>query len=70
MALHFNMTVVESDDPVLLVKWIKKSHFPETFALSELDILSIIRMSRTRNKSLHDRLKSWYGDINPKFRLI
>lgn len=70
MSLHFKMTISESDDPILLVKWIKKSHFPDTFTLTELDILSIIRMSRTRNKTLHERMKRWYGDIEPRFRLI
>ena len=70
MSLHFELNITESDDPILLVKWLKKSQFPEVFMFSELDILSIIRMSRTRNKALHERLKEWYGDIDPRFRLI
>lgn len=70
MVLKFKMYVEEPDAPTIFEKWILTNKFPKSLMLSELDILSIIRMSRLRNRKLYDRILPWYGKIDQKFRLI
>jgi len=70
MPLTFRITIEEADSPSMFIKWAKANDFPKDFSICELELLSMIRMSRSRNKSLYDRLAKWYGSIDQKFRLI
>jgi hypothetical protein len=68
--LHFTVTIVESDSWNIFEKWAKASEFPMSLKLTEFDVLSIIRMSRNRNKELYDKILTWYGGIDQKFRVL
>jgi hypothetical protein len=36
-----------------------------TFVFDECNMISIIKMSKTRNKTLHRRLMKWFQEVNP-----
>jgi len=68
--LHFTVTIDEADSWNIFEKWAKASQFPTSLVLTEFDLLSIIRMSRNRNKELYDKVLKWYGGIDQKFRVL
>lgn len=70
MTLKFRIHVEDVDSPSIFEKWSQLNKFPSALRISELDLLSMIRMSRARNKDLHERLVEWYGKIDQNFRLI
>ena len=70
MALHFKITIEEADSWNIFEKWAKATQFPRNIVVDEFELLSIIRMSRTRNKQLYERLINWYGKIDQKFRVL
>lgn len=70
MSLHFTVSIDNADDWNALVKFMKMNKFPIEFSLSEFDVLSIIKMSKGRNRGLHDRLLSWYQSIDERFRIV
>lgn len=70
MPLTFRISIEEADSPSMFVKWAKANNFPRDVIIGELDMLSILRMSRSRNKNLYEKMVKWYGQIDQKFRLI
>lgn len=70
MPLTFRISIEEADSPSMFVKWAKANDFPTDIIICELDLLSILRMSRSRNKNLYEKMVKWYGRIDQKFRLI
>jgi hypothetical protein len=68
--LHFKVKIDEADSWNLFEKWVKATKFPPSLQLNEFDVLSIIRMSRKRNKELYEKIIGWYGKIDQKFRVI
>ena len=70
MSLKFKVSIEDNDAPSIFEKWAKLNKFPKDLTLSEFDVLSVIRMSRKRNKDLHNRVIDWYGKIDQKFRVL
>lgn len=70
MVLHFRIVIEEADSWNIFEKWAKANKFPRDLSLTEFDILSIIRMSRKRNKQLYEKVVNWYGRIDQKFRVL
>ena len=70
MPLKFRITIEPPESPNILDKVLNVDNLPKPILLSELDVLSMIRMSKTRNKNLSERLIDWYRRIDHRLRLI
>jgi hypothetical protein len=68
--LKFKIKVEEPDAPNVFEKFVNASKFPTSLPISELDMLSLIRIARGRNRNLYARLIEWYRKIDGKFRLV
>jgi len=70
VVLNFKVTIEYPDAPDIFQKWSYANKFPPSLQITELDVLSILRMSRNRNQRLHKKFLEWYGRIDQKFRMI
>lgn len=70
MVLNFKITIEYPDAPTIFQKWSIMNKFPSSLTLTELEVLSILRMSRNRNQRLHKKFLEWYGKIDQRFRMI